>query len=309
MAGSKSILCFCSALLASCLCAAAVAAAPVPLLTQDEFPGSSAGFALDGSGGYRIAVSAYSSRSDGTGKILFAVSRKGEAASYVAPAIVSDSFVQADLGSLGRVDLALHGSGREKTIPIKCSRETFTYEPGVYEGVVEFHGEEGFTRARAAAVPMAPLFSSFCGGGGGFGESFDPDEPGADLRGLSFAHGRRLAFQVNKNGPRAPTIFSASLKERREGISIYRTVSGTAPPGAFHFDRRLRRARLAPPPPFSGTASLLRTPEAALFPRWTGNLTIEFPGHDVPVTGPTVHVSIRHAHFIRSGDADVEIGF
>lgn len=279
---------------------------PSPLLEQDEFPGSSIAFALAGSHGYRIHFAAYSKEGSSRGRIAVSVVREGESAFYNAPALVSESFVRADLGPLGKVDLAYHPSGQEKTIPIKCSRDTFTYEPGTYEGIVEFKGEGGYTSARSESVPLVPLLSSFCGGGSGFGEAFDPNERGADLRGLSFAHGRRLVFQVNKNGPRAPTVFSASLKERRGGISIYRTVNGTAPPNAFHFDRRLRRAELSPPPPFSGSALLSRSP-STLFPQWSGSLAIDFPGHEVRAAGPTVHVSIRHAHFTRSSDAEVEI--
>jgi hypothetical protein len=281
---------------------------PSPLLAQDEFPGNSAAFALAGSHGYRINFAAFSKEGSSRGRIGVSVVREGESAFYSAPALVSEAFVRADLGPLGKVDLAFHPSGREKTIPIKCSSGlTFTYEPGIYEGIVEFKGEGGYTSARAESARLVPLLSSFCGGGSGFGEAIDPNEPGADLRGLSFAHGRRLAFQVNKNGPWAPTVFSASLKERRRGISIYRTVSGTAPPGAFHFDRRLRRAELSPPPPFSGSALLVRS-SSTIFPRWSGSLAINFPGHEVHAAGPTVHVSIRHAHFTRSSDADVEIG-
>jgi hypothetical protein len=279
---------------------------PSPLLAQDEFPGNSAAFALAGSHGYRINFAAYSKEGSSRGRIAVSVVREGESAFYNAPALVSEAYVRADLGPLGKVDLAFHPSGRQKTIPVKCSRDTFTYEPGTYEGVVEFKGEDGYTSARSENVPLVPLLSSFCGGGSGFGEAFDSDEPGADLRGLSFAHGRRLAFQVNKNGPRAPTVFSASLRERHGAISIYRTVSGTAPASAFHFDRHLRRAELSPPPPFSGSALLVRS-SSTLFPRWSGNLSIDFPGHEVHAAGLTVHVSIRHAHFTRSSSAEVEI--
>ncbi|MGN6256759.1 MAG: hypothetical protein ACTHN3_03275 [Solirubrobacterales bacterium] len=59
--------------------------------------------------------------------------------------------------------------------------------------------------------------------------------------------------------------------------------------------------------PFSGSAALVRN-SSSLFPRWRGDLTIDFPGREVHAAGPTVHVSIRHAHFTRSGDAEVEVG-
>jgi hypothetical protein len=236
------------------------------------------------------------------------VFKNGSFASYTTDAIVSDAYVRADLGGLGKVDLAVHHSGVEKTVPIKCSRHSFTYEPVSYEGIVEFRGEQGYTEARAKSVAEIPLFSSFCNTGGGWGEAIGAGEPGADLRGISYAHGRALKFQINKNGPRAPTVFQASLKEQRHGISIYRELSGSASAAAFHFAPDLRQATLTPPPPFSGSATLLRT-SRRLFPRWSGDLAIHFPGRTVRAAGPTIHVTIRHAHFTRSSSANVEVGF
>ena len=52
----------------------------------------------------------------------------------------------------------------------------------------------------------------------------------------------RSPFQVNKNRPRARAVYTASLRERRDGISIYREVKGVAPASAFRFDPNLRAA-------------------------------------------------------------------
>lgn len=303
----RSALCLCLAAL-SIAFAATPAWGLTPLrFSESEFPGFSASFHLEGTHGYRIDVFAYSHSEGGHGRIFIGVTRGRESAFYNAPAILSDAFLRADLGTLGKIDLAFHTVGGEKTIPIKCSHHTFTYQPGLYEGLVEFNGEEGFTRARATSVPLDPLFGSICGSGSGYGEAFGPSEPGADLRGLSFAHGRALSFEVKKNGPKARTFFEASLRERRGGISIRRSVSGAAPANAFVFDRSLRRAEPAPPAPFTGSAFLLHSP-GTLFPSWKGSLAIEFPGHKVRAAGPSVHVSIRHVHFTQSGNGTAEIG-
>lgn len=129
------------------------------------------------------------------------------------------------------------------------------------------------------------------------------------LRGVSFAGGRDLSFQVNKNGPRKPTVFKASLKERRNGIPIYRALSGTAPARAFRFGRLLRTATLSPPAPFSGSASLTRD-KNSISPIWTGDLTLDFPGRSgVALAGSAVHVSLVHARVTRSRGSSVEIGF
>lgn len=208
---------------------------------EDDFPGAAVAFKLKGTNGYSVGVSAYSDRSDGRGRIYVSVFRKDGGAFYGAPAIVSDAFVQADLGRFGKVDLALHPSGPEKTIRVKCSRYSFTYEPRRYEGIIEFVGERAYTRARATKGPVAPQFNSLCGSGSGFGEARGPGLPGARLRGVSYAHGRTLTFQVNKNHPQARTLFIAEVWERQDEIWIRRAVEGFAPAAGSASTRSCRR--------------------------------------------------------------------
>lgn len=117
---------------------------------------------------------------------------------------LTDTTIEADLGSLGRVDLHLNPSGRQK----------------------------------------------------GYGESAGPGGVGARIRGFSFAHGRTLSFQVNKNHARSRAIFTAEIRERHDNVLIDRTVKGDAPANAFRFDPDLKTARLSPPAPFSGSATL-----------------------------------------------------
>lgn len=256
---------------------------------------------LQGSNGYRIDLFAISEREDGRGRIYIGATRKRSLAAYSAPAIVSEGFLRANLRHLGKVDLAFNPSGREKTIPIRCGRgSTYTYEPGTYEGLVEFEGEEGFTRARATQLPLLPLYGSVCGSGSGYGESVTDGLPGARIRGISYARGRTLSFQVNKNHPRSRAFFTAEIRERRRGITVYRSVEGVSSPRSFRFDPRLRTARLGPPSPFSGLARLRRDPNS-YSPIWSGNLAIDFPGRsDVPLAARQMHVSLVHACFTRS---------
>jgi hypothetical protein len=288
---------------------ASVAAADITTVATFDPDAAEAGFRLHGSHGYSISVFAYSEGSGDRGEIEFFVGRHDAGAVYRASAIVTADTVRADLGSLGTVDVVRRPSGREKTVHPKCSGGAQTYEPATYEGVIEFNGEGGYTRARKRRVAQLPLFLIFspvCGGGG-YGEVSGPGEPGARLRGISFMHGRTLSFQVNKNSPRSRTVFMASLKERRDGIWIHRELTGTAPPSAFHFDSHLRTAVLSPGAPFSGSASLSRSRNSSS-PIWVGDLRLDFPGRAVSLSGPGVHVSLAHARFTRSPDANVEIG-
>lgn len=308
--GTRRVLCLVIVALVGGIVAVPSAGAKGHSFDATDFPGYAASFRLDGSNGYSIDVNAYSEPARGEGRILVSAARRGAAASYAAPVRMTAATISADLGSLGKVDLHFNPSGEKRTIHIKCGKgDTFTYEPGVYEGVLRFDGEEGYTRASKTQVPLRPLLTSFCGGGGGYGEAIGDDEPGARLRGISFAHGRVLSFQVNKNGPRARTLFAASLKERHDGIYIRRAVGGFVPANAFHWASDLSTATLSPPAPFAGSATLTRN-RNSISPLWRGTLALDFPGRSsVPLAGPSVHGSIVHSHYTRSNSADVEIGF
>jgi len=302
----KLLACVCAAALGLATPAAAMAPPRAALVAGEEFFGYGTGFRLQGTNGYAVGIYAFSERRDGKGQIFIVVDRDGKyrsAAAYTAPAIVSEGFVKADLGSFGRVDLASHPSGYEKKIHIKCSKRTYPFETGYYEGIVEFEGEQGYTSVSATRIPFQPPVTSFCGGGSGKGESRGPGEPGARLQGLSFAHGRHLTFQVNKNHPRRGRVpFSAELRERHEGIRIYRGIEGFAPASSFTFEPNLSSAELSLPSPFSGSATLRRRPNSVT-PSWTGDLAVDFVGHpDVRLAGPGIYVSLAHACFVYSGD-------
>ncbi|HEX5592697.1 MAG TPA: hypothetical protein VFX35_05060 [Solirubrobacterales bacterium] len=287
-------------------------------LQKARFEGVGASFKLRAGNGYTAWVSAYSLRRDGKGWISIAIVGDRAAAFYRAPARVTGepardataTALEADLGRLGRVDLLLERSGVEKTVRWKCGGPKVTYEPGVYRGVFEFKGEDGYTSASASEVSLDPMpfFPATGCGSSGHGETWGPGIPGARLKGLSFAHDRILTFQVNKNNRRSRVVYSASVHEQRDGIRIYRTIQGTAGPGAFSFDRDLDSATLRPPAPFSGSATLRRDPDS-LLAGWQGNLQLTFPGHTIPLADPGVHVSLVHAHLTGGDSGSVVIGF
>jgi hypothetical protein len=292
-------------LLSGLLAAPAAAAAPEKLVSLDEseIPGQAVEFELKGSNGYSLFFSAYSEPffegGDGRSQLSVAVFRQSThgLAAYRVPAIVSDSYVKADLGPFGRVDLVRRPSGRKRTTPIRCSGgDTFTYEPALYEGIVQFRGERGYTKAEAMQVRPLPLVTGFCGSGSGKGESRGSDERGARLVGTSFAHGRALRFQFNKNHPRGRVPFSVELRERRDEVSIYRLAEGWLPAPSFRYDPDLKTATLGPTAPFTGSATLKRVPNSVP-PLWSGDLAIELPGRKVSLAGAGVNVSLAHACF------------
>ncbi len=244
-------------------------------------------FRLEGSNGYSVVAFAANERADGRGEVVLFVSRRDAGAIYVAPAMLTATSVEADLGPLGEVILDVVPTGREKTVKVPCNEEpeTISFESQAYRGNFEFHGEEGFTDAVSTAPSeYTAFFPSLLCAGGSSGETSGPMRAGARLRLHSHVGPFRLNLQANKNRPRARTRFEVETKETHRGIWISRTSTLWVGASAFDYDPLLRTARLAPPAPFSGHASFHRG--AAVANRWSGNLTVDLPGRsNVPLTG------------------------
>jgi hypothetical protein len=269
--------------------------APLDAVALDSDLKGSAVFRLEASHGYTILGFASSERLDGRGDIGLIVYRKGASVFYVAPATVTPTSLDADLGALGRISAEIAPSGRKKQLRSRCDDDVRRFEPRLYRGTFEFKGEEGYTRAVATDVPEDPQFlldlicpivvSEEVSGSGLLG---------AGLRAFSHHHDRRVSLQLNKNRPGKATFFSATLKEIRNGIRIERAVSGQQPAAAFEYDPLLRTATVEPSAPFSGVGSFRRG--AAPANRWTGTLAVDFPGKaNVPLTGGAFSVHMVHA--------------
>ncbi len=273
----------------------ALLAAPRALALDSDLKGSAV-FELEGSHGYSILGLASSERIDGRGRIGLFVYRRGSAVSYAAPATVTPTRLEANLGALGRISVDLVPSGKKETLRSHCGRDqVHGFERRVYRGTFEFHGEEGYTDAVAPEAPEDAefLLDVLCPGRGS-GEAWGAGLPGARLRSVSRRGDRRLSLQLNKNRPRKATIFSASIAERRGEIRIERSVSGRQAARAFEYDPLLRTATVAPGAPFSGSASFRRG--AAPDNRWTGDLSLDFPGEsNVPLAGSGFTVHLVHA--------------
>jgi protein-S-isoprenylcysteine O-methyltransferase Ste14 len=269
--------------------------APLDAAALDSDLKGSAVFRLAGSHGYSIIGLAGSERVDGRGQINLIVYRKGASVIYGAPATVTPTRLEADLGALGAISAEIVPSGKKKDLHTRCGEGVHGVEPRLYRGTFEFHGELGYTDVVATEVPEDVGFLAALGcsvsssletGGVGL--------PGARLRAVSHRGDRRLSLQLNKNGPGKATVFSATLAERRDGIRIERSVSGRQPAAAFDYDPLLRTATITPSGPFSGSATFNRHADPA--GRWIGSLAIDFPGEQgVPLTGAGFSVRIVHA--------------
>jgi protein-S-isoprenylcysteine O-methyltransferase Ste14 len=269
--------------------------APSPAAALDSDLKGFAVFKLDASHGYSIFGFASSERIDGRGDIGLIVYRRGSAVSYSAPATVTPTRLEADLGALGEIVADIAPSDRKKKLRSRCGDGVRTVQPDLYRGTFEFHGEEGYTDAVATRVTEDAQFllDVLCPGGSG-GEVSGAGLPGARLHCFARRGDRRLSVQLNKNRPGKATVFSVSLAERRGEIRIERSVSGRQPARVFEYDPLLRTATVEPMAPFSGVARF----DGGAVPanRWTGNLSLDFPGErDVPLAGAGFSVHLVHA--------------
>jgi hypothetical protein len=258
----------------------AAAKKPLPV------PGS---FLLAGSNGYEIMVAASPARKGSVGVVSIMVAGKNEGVIYTAPATVTETSIQADLGVLGEISVAFQRSG--VAAAARCGRDKFSFDSGRYVGTIEFHGEEGYTDVVATSVPGSIDYwlAAICGetvGGGSYGNA---RPPGAELYVRNPALGPEMS--VSKSRPGAAAQISVVVLEYDNGIGIRRFTSRRIPAGGFVFDRHLRSATVRPPAPFSGVASFDRGKKAGQ--RWSGDLTVDMPGRaDVPLIGSALRATL-----------------
>jgi hypothetical protein len=265
---------------------------PTPALALDSDLKGSAIFRLEASNGYSILGFAASERADGRGDIVLIVHGKRSSVLYAAPATVTPTKLDADLGDLGQISLDIAPSGTKRTLRSRCGGEPLRSEPNVYRGTFEFHGEEGYTEASATTLHEYTRFTlDFGCGVSDSGEVSGEGLPGAKLRLLSRGGSVRVDLQANKNRPGARSRFEVEIKEKRGRIGIARTTTLWASAAAFAYDPSLRTATLDPPAPFSGRATYRRGAPAAN--RWTGNLAVDLPGRSaVPLTSSGAHARL-----------------
>jgi hypothetical protein len=284
------------------LSSAAALLAVVPAASAEGEPDTGAfnAFKLKGSNGYRVMVWAFSQKRYRHGEVFIVVSRKDRAVLYSAPAKVTDTRVDAALGPLGEIDVTFQPSGERGIDHPVCDRsQRTTYDKGSYVGMIDFRGEEGYTRVRATSVPYSlhPFIDFICGGAGS-GEAVGRGLPGARLRARAkTGQGEVLELQANQNRPGARVKVSVSTKERRDRIHIFREASFVYPATSLGFAPDLGVATLAPPSPFSGAALYRRVAKPAN--RWTGNLVVDLPGRSgVSLTGSRFDAGLVPAQLI-----------
>jgi hypothetical protein len=304
-----------SIVLGALACAVALAPPAAATDTENDIEDALAVFTVKGTHGYSMLVFAAPEVDEAVGPggkrkgtALVALIRKQSSAVYFAPATMTADFVegrptitslQVSLGKQGRLALDFKPSGGRTAARARCRRAPLVYAAGSYEGAIEFHGEQDFTEVSATSVPQRPeAFLNLICRSRSVSEVSGPRLPGAKLSveklELGGASVGLVKLQVNKNRPGAKVHVEAGTLEERGPIEIFRNVEMEAPPNAFAFDRRLRHGRVSLGAPFAGRAVFRR--DAKHTKRWTGNLTVDFPGRsDVRLTGRGFDVTLEHA--------------
>lgn len=250
---------------------------------QLPIPGA---FRLQASNGYTLYVASLGTSGGASDRLLLVVSGTHRGVTYVAPATITKTSIQADLGALGEIALTFKPSGKPATA--RCGKKLFRFDSGNYEGKIEFHGEEGYTDVEATSVPgnidifVQELCGEFVSSGGG-------PSRGAQLSIRNPALGPQLF--VAKRRPGGAALIEANVSEYAGGIRIDRHASLLMPAGRFLYDRSLQTATLRPPAPFAGSARFDRAKKAGK--RWSGDLTVDMPGRaGVPLTGGALRATL-----------------
>lgn len=203
----------------------------------------------------------------------------------------------ANLGSVGRISVRFRPSSPGRHRKPACNRDPDVEEHGVFEGVIRFHGEHGFTSASARRVrgtlsrisdrrcrhrvarpgarssEASPLITSMAATSTATPISFVAQH----------AEGKNSLFG---------TRFIAVTEEERGHVFIDREVTVHGPATGFAFDPNLNSATVSPPAPFSGSASYQRLDDFSS--RWEGPLTVTLPGSTaLALTGRDFAWSLR----------------
>jgi hypothetical protein len=268
------------------LLAAAPAAVAAPAPTPKEPLFVPDGFRVPATNGYTLDVYAQPPAKGTRGTVLLFVTARGREVTYAAPARITETSIRASLGEVGEISVEFQRSDRPATTT--CAKKKIQFDSGSWVGTIDFHGEEGFAAAEATSArgEIDYELGPFCGGletgGGG-------PRKGADLEVRNPALGPRLS--VFKPRPGAAASIVVRVTEYDDGISIERALGVAMPGRDFSYDPRLRKALVAPPGPFSGTARFDSAAKGAH--RWSGDLSVDMPGRsEVRLTGPLLRASL-----------------
>jgi hypothetical protein len=245
---------------------------------------------LEGSNAYSIHISVNPRQ-----HLILQVAKEGFAAEYMTRDVLADTDrVKAKLLGLGTISLRFHARGpvRHPSLP-GCGRKRPTVQPGVVRGTIQFAGEREYTQVTAheAEATIEEPASWLCR----YGVKFEPNPDERKWVSKFSAEDVGAYFLARKYRPDvidggevlflAETGVAFETTPGRVALTIYRHIAVPAPASTFR-DVHPEYLTVSPPPPFSGTGALARTPESVF--TWGGGLSVQFPGLDpIPLAGPS----------------------
>lgn len=121
--------------------------------------------------------------------------------SYSAPATVTPTKLEADLGALGRIAVDILPGGKKRKLRSRCGAGTRLVEPHLYRGSFEFHGELGYADAVAIEAPEdVGFFADIVCARVAHGEESGAGLPGARLRARGALLRRRGLWPPRRHG-------------------------------------------------------------------------------------------------------------
>jgi hypothetical protein len=245
---------------------------------------------LEGSNGYSIHISVNPRR-----HLILQVTKEGFSAEYMTRDVLADTDrVKAKLLGLGTISVRFHPRGpvRHPSLP-GCRRKHPWVQPGVVRGTIRFVSEREYTqvKVREAEAAMEKPTTWLCR----YGVKFEPNPREREWVSKFSAQGEGASFLARKYRP--GVIEGGQVLYLAETGEAFETASGRVPLTIYRYLRVSARAStfldahpehltVSPPPPFSGTGTLARTPESVF--TWRGDLSVQFPGLDpAPLADPS----------------------
>jgi len=249
-------------------------------------------FRLPASGGYTLQVKTEGELT----KITLARGHPRVSATYYVSHSAYDSTIEADLGSLGRIDVRFEPSGEFETIQVpRRARDVpgcrvprrLVRQVGTFSGTIAFHGENGYSAVDAADAwgSLGPSARPRCGGA----TASSNRARGPGRRRVERVWVLDNAFLINHSpfsaATNSATYFAAMTEAKRARylvdrvevptptLAITRRVDIAAARPSFSYAGDLRSATVRPPAPFSGEATYSARPN-----KLSGDLAVQLPG-------------------------------
>ena len=264
---------------------------------------------LEGSNGYSIHISVNPRQ-----RLTLLVTKEGYAAEYLTRDVLPDTDrVKARLLGRGVISLRFNPRGAVRHPDVRgCGKARPPVQPGIVRGTIKFVGERRYTRVKAHEAEAA--IEEPVGWECRFGVESEWDRRRLDWTSKLSANIEGVYFLARRYRPgvlgKSQVLYLAETGETFETdpgqppLTVWRRASVSAPVSTFR-DARPETLTTTPPPPFSGTAAIARTPESVF--TWEGDLAVQFPGLDlISLAGPDYRFDycLREVGCLRQDVAD-----